>query len=268
MLIPVGNEIKQLEQWKEITSDIIPDILPYYMISTYGRVYNQHTGNYLPQNINYEKDKYITISLATTQGHVFAQIHRLVMMVFANIPDSELYDVNHIDGIKYHNWIWNLEWLSHRDNVLHGIKTNLFPHGEDRLNSKLSNADAGRICELMSQGYSPIEIESILTDLTNCSIQKIYHNIRRGHSWKEVSCNYDLRRAQLRPIFTKTQVDRICTMLEQNSNITNMNILINLGYCMIMNYDDYDFVINCIREKSMYRSICEKYNYQSSTTIM
>ena len=263
MLIPQGKEIKQLEFWKPIPESVVPGIIPYYYISTYGRVLNTLTGSYLPQNINYNKDKYITISLSINDrtNHIYQQPHRLVMMVFNPIDHPELYDVNHLDGIKYHNWIWNLEWATHKENINHGFNTHLFPIGEERTNSKLTNDDIHTICKYMEDGYSALEIENMVGKINGCDIQKIYHNIRRGASWKCISSEYDLTRAKLRQIFTKTQVDKICLMIQYNQNISTQQILANLGYTFVTKFDEYDFVINCIRDKTMYRRICDNYNY-------
>lgn len=263
MLIPQGDEIKQPEVWKQIPDSVVPGIIPFYYISTYGRVYNNLTKTFLPKNMYYDKDKYITISLSINdrKDHVYQQPHRLVMMIFNPIENPELYDVNHIDGVKYHNWIWNLEWVTHKENINHGFNTHLFPIGEERTNSKLSNNDIHLICKYMQDGYSPLEIENIVGKINGCDIQKIYHNIRRGSSWKSISCMYDLTRPQLRSIFTKTQVDKICLMIQNNQYISNQQILYNLGYGFVIEYSNYDFVINCIRDKTMYRSICDKYDY-------
>ncbi len=50
-----------------------------------------------------------------------ASIHRLIAQEF--IPNPENKDqVNHIDGIKDHNVLSNLEWVTRSENQIHAIK--------------------------------------------------------------------------------------------------------------------------------------------------
>jgi hypothetical protein len=48
-------------------------------------------------------------------------VHALVMRHFGVPCPVDLHVINHIDGNKLNNHIENLEWLSKRDNVIHGI---------------------------------------------------------------------------------------------------------------------------------------------------
>lgn len=57
-------------------------------------------------------------------------IHRLVALSFIPNPGNKP-QVNHIDGQKTNNWIYNLEWVLPRENQLHASKTGLMAHGEN-----------------------------------------------------------------------------------------------------------------------------------------
>lgn len=48
-------------------------------------------------------------------------VHRLVAQAFIPNPQG-LADVNHKDGVKNNNVVENLEWISHRDNLLHAVE--------------------------------------------------------------------------------------------------------------------------------------------------
>lgn len=49
------------------------------------------------------------------------RIHRIIATAFIPNPDN-LPEINHIDGVKDNNNVNNLEWVSHRDNMIHAAK--------------------------------------------------------------------------------------------------------------------------------------------------
>lgn len=85
------------------------------MVSNYGNI-KDNNGNALKIYINncgypvvfYNRNNKINTFL----------VHRLVAKAFIPNPDN-LSDVNHIDEDKTNNHVSNLEWLSHRDNIIH-----------------------------------------------------------------------------------------------------------------------------------------------------
>lgn len=70
-------------------------------------------------------------------------VHRLVGFGFVENPLNKP-EINHKDGVKYHNWAGNLEWSTSSENTLHAHRTGLLvnPKGEKAHNSKLSNEQA------------------------------------------------------------------------------------------------------------------------------
>ena len=104
------------EIWKEIKD------YPNYQISNLGRVKNKK--RILKQYCN---DKgYLYVSLSKDNKRKFVRVHRLVAMTF--IPNiNNLPEVNHIDENKTNNYVTNLEWINHIENVRYGtgiIKAN------------------------------------------------------------------------------------------------------------------------------------------------
>lgn len=261
MIIPVVSRNK--EEWIKIPQLYFPNLVPRYWISTFGRLYNEETKTLLPQNKMYNKDKYITISLSNIDGsHQYFQIHRLMMMIFNPIPNYELYDVNHKDGIKYHNWIWNLEWVTKSENIQHALKNNLFNLGETRDNTKLTNDQARLICEKISQGKSPKQISTEM-NLLNCNIDKIVMNIINGFSWKHISKDYDFSNAYKRKfLFTEEQIHEICRYFEFKKDAPTKEVLDHLGILYDNNnIKNYIVAISAIRKKKNYKNICKLYNY-------
>lgn len=48
-------------------------------------------------------------------------VHRLVLMTFHPHDNADALDANHLNGIRHDNRLENLEWLSHRDNILYSL---------------------------------------------------------------------------------------------------------------------------------------------------
>lgn len=121
------------EEWREISNRYIKDIQKGYYISTYGRIYsiikspNHPNGGFISPSINAKG--YLQVGLKNIYGYrMCLKVHRLVMICFAYIPGCENFEVDHLDSITYHNWLWNLEWVSVNENNRR-MKYNLF-HGE------------------------------------------------------------------------------------------------------------------------------------------
>jgi len=112
------------EEWK-----VIEDF-PGYEISDQGNVRVwKSKGYYRDVSQHFVKeDGYRRVNLwSAKEGHTKRLVHVLVCKAFNGPPpsDGKLYQVNHKDGVKYHNASGNLEWETGSGNVQHALENGL-----------------------------------------------------------------------------------------------------------------------------------------------
>lgn len=112
------------------------DVLGYegkYQVSSTGRVrslervtiHRDGVSEKVPSkllNVNYDSSGYPVVTLYKSGQHQTFLVHRLVAQAFLPNPNG-LTEVNHRDRDTANNAVENLEWISHRDNVIHACKT-------------------------------------------------------------------------------------------------------------------------------------------------
>ena len=94
--------------------------VPYtrYEVSNLGGVRNAHTGMKIRPFL--DKDGYHLVHLYYKGGHKNQFVHRLVALAFVPGWRKE-FEVNHKNGVKTDNRAENLEWVTHRENCIHGV---------------------------------------------------------------------------------------------------------------------------------------------------
>lgn len=98
-----------------------------YEITDKGQVINKQTGRVLKHSIN-PSGYHIVVVSHNGQRKAFS-VHRQVMLAFNFIANHKDFEVNHIDGDKDNNCIWNLEWVTQSENTKHAI--NILGHNRD-----------------------------------------------------------------------------------------------------------------------------------------
>lgn len=107
---------------------------------------------------------YRFVNLCVNKVQKCCNVHRLVAMAF--IPTDQMRrEVNHIDGIKNHNEIENLEWVSKSENQRHAIEHGLHPGinggglcGMANGSCKLSPSDVLNVRRMRREGMTFREI--------------------------------------------------------------------------------------------------------------
>lgn len=92
---------------------------PDYEVSNLGRVRHKITRKILSQSFN-RSGGYLRVYMDGQKYYV----HRIVLSSFSDVSGENL-EVNHIDGDKENNCLWNLEWCTRQENMYHAVKTGL-----------------------------------------------------------------------------------------------------------------------------------------------
>lgn len=127
------------------------------------------------------KDGYLMARISKDNKASNILIHRAIAMAVILNPNS-LPEVNHKDGVKTNNLPLNLEWVSHKNNMVHAAVTNLFkdmPKGVSIWCASLSETDVLMILG-SKEPYSKIAKQYGVTASTVCSI-------KTGKTWNHIT---------------------------------------------------------------------------------
>jgi uncharacterized protein (DUF2147 family) len=95
---------------------------PNYLITTDGRIFNLKKMIFLKKLLN--NSGYYNICLYNENGGKFYLVHRIMAQTYLPKDDTRNF-VNHIDGNKENNFLCNLEWCTHKENMQHAWENGL-----------------------------------------------------------------------------------------------------------------------------------------------
>lgn len=210
-------EIPDDEIWKHVETPLYPELQTYYAISNYGRVYSAKTGKYVKLRKKRKGNNYVSVRLSATDKDgkntkKEVPIHRLMMAIFYPVENMENLQVNHIDGVKYHNTFDNLEWVTPSENIRHAYDNNLVTilEAENSPYTNYTNEMINNICKLFMTGkYSKKEIAEIV----GVPIHIVRNVTVKDGNWKKITSKYDFSK---RPMFRKSKkftiqdIERMC----------------------------------------------------------
>lgn len=247
--------------WHRI-SDYIPDVKPNYWISTSSAIYNESANKFLTAYQN--KYGYYEIQLRSNKNtSITFRFHRLLMMCFRPHPNQDNLDVNHRNGNKYDNYLWNLEWCTRSENLKHASSIGLRRSGERTHTCRYSEDLVRKVCICLSNRMTPKDICNHLgLNYDNENDRHFISRIANGESWTGISCLYNIPETnRTSQIFVNEEIRYICKCII--NNISGPDILKNLnidkdeiGQKM---YNNMLNLISKIRKKKRFTNISNEF---------
>lgn len=165
--------------------DFIPEVKNYYFVSSDGDIISKARKTPITLRPSKKRNGYLQVSLTREDGTImYASIHRLVAICFLEAGEKDD-NVNHKDGNKENNKVYNLEWISQKKNISHAWETGLSSPrvGETNNFSSITNKEAQKIVDLLREGFSDKEIHNE----TGISIRGVISRIRRRETWRHLT---------------------------------------------------------------------------------
>ena len=225
-------EVTIAERWKRYKYNGQPT---NYDISTSGRV-RFHDSKIIKPRSGLTQKGYEKISLRIPNiGTIPFQVHRLVAETFIPNPENKP-QVNHIDGCKTNNHVYNLEWVTNEENHTHAMNNDL-------LHSVLSKKDVREICEVLSSGNYTYDK---LAKKYNC-VPETIRAILVGKTWRRITSGYVFK---LKRRLDEDDANMACALLEKGYSPEDIGKILNCS----------KEVIKRIKYRKNWKEITKKYN--------
>ena len=189
-----------------------------YRVSDDGRIFSEISNKYLKPFKN--PDGYCLVDISHNGKTYTRQLHRLVALTFIPNP-LNLETVNHKNGDKECNAVWNLEWMTRLDNVRHAWKTGLAKprYGTDNPSNVYTEEQIHDVCKLLEIG----ELNNkLIAEKCNVNVTLI-RDIKFRGKWKRISKLYDIPHV---PVGLKDRRDEIVKLIDHG--LSNREIIAKL----------------------------------------
>lgn len=156
-----------------------------FAISTEGRLYNTKTRNLRKLHTNKYGYRTINLSFGSSDDCHTYYIHRMVAETFLEgwEPENGIDTVDHLNGPSEGDGIYNLEWVSHQENLRRASEKGWLKKrnvGEKASGSKYTEQQIRRACEMKEQciGHRTISDE---TGIKYDYLGKIFNGLKWNH---------------------------------------------------------------------------------------
>jgi hypothetical protein len=208
--------IEDIEIWKTCT---YPGVKPNtYEVSNHGNVRNIITGKIL--NGWHDHHGYHIIGL---QGHnevIQCGVHRFVSYEFVSIEtyQTDIYEVNHIDSVQFHNHYKNLEVVTHVENMNHSNMFGLaepFKSCDEHFKAKFTNETIHDLCKTI------VECNGDIDEIMSSDVVKKYNierhfvgAVKNKYVWTSISDQY-FDKYEFRTLLTEHDVKIIVKYIDK-----------------------------------------------------
>ena len=152
-----------------------------------------------------------------------------MLMSFYPILHPENFVANHLDGVKNHNWISNLEWTTVMGNTRHGWDNKLNNNiGENNVRSVLSDADAHVICKYLEQGLRPCDIcdaFNVFDKKERMKLSALISSISHGKTKRYISSQYNIPGTSGQTRYSEQFAYLVCQFLKDGDKFTYDEIM-------------------------------------------
>ena len=253
----IHNEI-----WKPI---YIKNMKTNYEVSNHGRIKNKK-GKIIKFQLN--KHGYLRVQLVINDKRYRRSVHRLVAKAFIENKLNKP-EVNHKDGNKLNNNVYNLEWVTRSENMKHAYENNLhkIQSGEESSNSKYSKEFVDSICLLLEKGLSPKEILKELNLENNTKHKSLINNIKHKYTRKYETDNYNWNyEKNLLYKYDDEFIHTICNMIEKGKTPKEISNIVSVCEDSSKNYKKIKSLIDHLKEGAR-KDITSQYNLSKNLCI-
>lgn len=153
-----------------------------YAISSKGRCWSYKTNKFLKETIN--NDGYLRFSLFKNGKHQRYLAHRLVAKSFVANP-NQYPEINHINENVKDNYVENLEWCTHKQNINYGSrnkKVSMALKNNQNSAKRVQNIDTLNIYDSLTKA----EKETGISKAQICLCCKFKAKTAGGYHWRYV----------------------------------------------------------------------------------
>lgn len=108
-----------------------------YLAGDDGNVYStnfNHTGKTKSLKGDFDKDGYHHVLMNIDGKRIYVRTHKIIALAFHGPKPTEKHQVNHKNGIRTDNRPSNLEYVTSRENTIHGWRSNGRKHTKEQIN--------------------------------------------------------------------------------------------------------------------------------------